>query len=895
MANELKLRVVMDAMDRVTAPLQKIRGGASEAGQALKHLRERMKELEVAQKNIGEFREVSRGLATTRTQLSQAQERVRSLAKEMGAVSAPTAAMRREFASAVKSAQTLSKQHDQQRLKLQEVRNAMSAAGLSTRNLSQTERALRTDITGTNRQIDVQRERLNRLAAQTRKVAQARQQFEKTRAFAGNAAMVGASAGAVGYGVLRGGANIMREGLSFEQTISKVQALTGLETNSDELKALRQQARDLGASTMFTATEAAQGQAFLGMAGFKPQDIMAAMPGVLDVAKAGDLGIAETADIASNILTGFNLSSSDMTRVGDVLTSTFTRSNTTMQMLGETMKYVAPNAAAYGQSLETVAAAAGILGNAGIQASMGGTALRSILGRLAAPPKAAAEALDKLNIQVADAQGNMRDLPDILEEIHEKTKMMGNIEKGALLKDIAGERAVASMTVLVDRSGTGELRDFIQKTQADDGAARRKAEDMANNLAGDLDRLFSAWADVKIELFDTNNGAMRSTVQMLTGIVNAIGAWAKRNPKLVATISKVIAIIGILAGAISGIALSLAAILVPMAAVKFAAITLGIKMGGAFTVLRSALSMVLTLVRTIGVALAASPIGIAVAAIATTALLIYRYWQPIRAFFRGVFQGIATALAPVGEAFAATGKVLATVFSPLISLLSAESLENITSAGQRVGQVVGAVLKVLLAPLRLFATVVEGIALLLSGQWSELGDLLGGIWDGLGNIASAALTGVANVFSGLWSGIRDGAVGVVSAIGETLSNGASAVTGAASAAWDGVTGMFSSLWSDMRDGATGVVSAISSTLSSGASAVTGAASAAWDGTAQQVLYPPSAAPYPAGPAPSRARHRQLGMASPVCSQTCGTAFKTVMRPALQPSIRPYLRFHHYPY
>ena len=156
--------------------------------------------------------------------------------------------------------------------------------------------------------------------------------------------------------------------------MSRVQALTRLDKGSAELAALRAQARKLGADTMFSATEAAEGQAFLGMAGFDAKQIQAAMPGLLDMAKAGDTDLGRTADIGSNILGGFGLAAEEMSRVSDVLTQTMTTSNVTLEMLGETMKYVAPQARAAGASLEEMAAMTGLLGNVGIQSSQAGTA-----------------------------------------------------------------------------------------------------------------------------------------------------------------------------------------------------------------------------------------------------------------------------------------------------------------------------------------------------------------------------------------------------------------------------------------------------------------------------------------------------------------------------------------
>lgn len=643
MSKNLRLQVVLSALDKVSGPLRRIRDGAGGTGQELKVLRDRLKGLEGQQKTIGEFRQLSRGLNETRSAMGQAQERVRSLAQEMRSTETPTAAMRREFNAAVRTSKNLSQQHDQQRLKLNEVRTALGSAGISTRNLGQSERQLRSDITSTNQQIEAQRQQLARLAEQTRKVGAAREKMERTRAFAGRLAIAGAASSAAGYGILRGGSGLLRDGIEFDTGMSKVQALTRLDGDSEQLQQLREQARELGATTMFTAMEALSGQSFLAMAGFTPQAILDAMPGVLDLAKAGDTDIGQTADIASNILSGFNLEATEMARVGDVLTNAFTRSNTTLESLGETMKYAAPNAAAFGQDIESIAAAAGILGSSAMGGSMGGTAMRAILSRLAAPPKAAASALEELGIEVSDAQGNMRDFPELLQEIYERTKDLGNAHRGGLLKDIAGQEAGSALTVLVNAAGTGSLQEFVKSNREAQNESARTSKVMGDNLAGDLDQLASAWADIKLTISETISGPLRELTQTLTGIIGKVGAWAKRNPELVGTLVKMAGIVGVLAAGFGAVSMAIAAVLVPFASLRFATTVLGIRMGGLFRMLRTALPVVLGVIRSVGVALMANPVLAAIAAIAAAAMLIYIYWEPIKEWFGRLWSAVKEA------------------------------------------------------------------------------------------------------------------------------------------------------------------------------------------------------------------------------------------------------------
>jgi TP901 family phage tail tape measure protein len=447
---------------------------------------------------------------------------------------------------------------------------------------------------------------------------------------------------AAGSGILYAGARMLAPGLEFDASMSKVQSLTRLGKDDPQLAALRDQARQLGASTQFTAGQAADAQGFLGMAGFDPKAIQAAMPGMLDLAKAGDTGLAETADIASNILTGFNMQASETGRLGDVLVGAFTRSNTNLQMLGETMKYVAPVASSVGQDIETVAAMAGKLGDAGIQGSMGGTALRAILSRLSAPPKMAAKALDKLGISAKDAQGNLRDMPTVLQEIYEKTKDLGDADRQGLLKHIAGEEAVSGLQVLVKQAGSGELQNLIGTLRQAQGEAGTTARVMADNLSGDLSALGSAWEDLGIQLQDGQNGPLRGLTQGLTGVIGSVKGWIAENPKLAGEIVKTVAGIGLLMAGMGGLTLAMASILGPFAMVRYGMALFGIRGIGLASTLFNLGKTVLPLVgqgiMLIGRALLMNPIGLAITAIAAGAYLIYKNWDTIGPYFSGLWQ-----------------------------------------------------------------------------------------------------------------------------------------------------------------------------------------------------------------------------------------------------------------
>jgi TP901 family phage tail tape measure protein len=268
----------------------------------------------------------------------------------------------------------------------------------------------------------------------------------------------------------------------FDHSMAKVGAQT-LAT-AEEMKVLTQEARRLGDTTVFSSSEAAAAESYLATAGFGVQDIVDSLSGVLDLAAAGEVGLGEAAEMASNMLAGFKLDATDMTRVANVMTATFISTNTDLSGLAETMKYVSPIASALGASIEEVSAASGLLGNVGLQGSMAGTALRAMYQRLASPPAAGREALKQLNVTLRDSHKNLLPLPDILEQLDKKLAGKGSAERAKYIKDIFGEEAAAGASTLLDSAGSGSLKFEIKKLEMAP-AFRASLKYIQDNLTSD--------------------------------------------------------------------------------------------------------------------------------------------------------------------------------------------------------------------------------------------------------------------------------------------------------------------------------------------------------------------------------------------------------------------------
>ncbi|MGJ0637389.1 phage tail tape measure protein, partial [Xenorhabdus bovienii] len=588
-------------------------------------------------------------LTETQQAYRSATERVAALSRALNASSAPTQGQIRQLQQAQNAAKQLKDKTQSLNQSLQRQRDALHASGISTNQLGQAQRRINADISRTTGTLQQQQQQLERLNQQEKRLATARSRYQKMKDVRNQMAATGAAATAAGVGTLYSAKRVMMPGYDFEVGMSKVQALTRLDKNSPELKQLREQSRHLGATTAFTANQVAQGQSFYAMAGFKPDQIRAAMPGTLSMSLAGDTDLATTADIGSNILSGFKLKSEEMGRVSDVLVGAFTRSNTNLMMLGDTMKYVAPVAAGLSVDIETAAAATGKLGDAGIQGSMAGTSLKSILGRLAEPPAAAAKALAKLSIQAKDAKGNLRGLPDILTELNAKTAKMGNAQRAGIFKAIAGEEAFSALLVLSDQAGSGELQKLIKELKNAQGEAKKVADTMTDNLDGDLKGLSSAWEDLGIQIFGSVDSPLRGITQRITKIISKTGEWMKANPELTKTLTMVGIGLGVILTVFGAITLALAALLGPLAIVKFSLSILGIKGAGSMGLLGKAFRAFGNVIMWIGRIMWTNPILAIIGLIALGAYLIWKNWDKLGPWFKKLWDDISTYVSTAWE------------------------------------------------------------------------------------------------------------------------------------------------------------------------------------------------------------------------------------------------------
>ncbi|MCY7439448.1 phage tail tape measure protein [Bacillus altitudinis] len=341
--------------------------------------------------------------------------------------------------------------------------------------------------------------------------------------------LVQTAALAVGGAVVAGIGVSVKTAADFEEAMSKVKSISG--ATGQDFENLKKVAMDLGESTKYTATEAAQGLQYLAMAGFSVKDQIGSLPAVLNMAAAASVDMGTSADIVSNIMTGFGIASEDSTYAVDVLVKTMTTANTDLLQLGDAMKFVAPVATSLGFTFEETAAAVAKMSDAGIQGSMAGTALRAGLLRLANPVGRAAKAMHAYGIEVEQADGKMKPIPEIIGHLNEKLGHLGKAQKTAAVASLVGTEAASGFAALLS-AGEGTLKSYTKSLEESGGTADRVAKTQMDNLKGSFEEFTSALEGVGIKLGNEFLPHIRSIVDQGTKLV---GLFSQINPGVVAT------------------------------------------------------------------------------------------------------------------------------------------------------------------------------------------------------------------------------------------------------------------------------------------------------------------------------------------------------------------------
>lgn len=293
---------------------------------------------------------------------------------------------------------------------------------------------------------------------------------------------------------------VVKLGMDFESQMSKVQAISG--ATGDEIQLLTDKAKEMGAKTKFSATESAQALEYMAMAGWKTDDMLGGLEGIMNLAAASGEDLASTSDIVTDALTAFGMSASDSSHFADVLAVASSNANTNVGMMGETFKYVAPVAGALGFSAEDTALAIGLMANSGIKAGQAGTSLRAILSRIAKPTKEVQGAMDALNISMTNSDGSMKSLNEIMGDLRNGFAGLSEAEQAEMASALGGQEAMSGLLAIVNASDS-DFEKLESAIYSCDGAAAQMADTMNDNLKGRLTVLKSSLEGLGLELYES--------------------------------------------------------------------------------------------------------------------------------------------------------------------------------------------------------------------------------------------------------------------------------------------------------------------------------------------------------------------------------------------------------
>ncbi|EPM6647337.1 phage tail tape measure protein [Escherichia coli] len=640
MSNNVKLQVLLRAVDQASRPFKSIRTASKSLSGDIRETQKSLRELNGHASRIEGFRKTSAQLAVTGHALEKARQEAEALATQFKNTERPTRAQAKVLESAKRAAEDLQAKYNRLTDSVKRQQRELAAVGINTRNLAHDEQGLKNRISETTVQLNRQRDALARVSAQQAKLNAVKQRYQAGKELAGNMASVGAAGVGIAAAGTMAGVKLLMPGYEFAQKNSELQAVLGVAKDSAEMTALRKQARQLGDNTAASADDAAGAQIIIAKAGGDVDAIQAATPVTLNMALANRRTMEENAALLMG-KSAFQLSNDKVAHIGDVLSMTMNKTAADFDGMSDALTYAAPVAKNAGVSIEETAAMVGALHDAKITGSMAGTGSRAVLSRLQAPTGKAWDALKELGVKTSDSKGNTRPVFTILKEMQasfEKNRL-GTAQQAEYMKTIFGEEASSAAAVLMTAASTGKLDKLTAAFKASDGKTAELVNIMQDNLGGDFKEFQSAYEAVGTDLFDQQEGALRKLTQTATKYVLKLDGWIQKNKSLASTI-----------GLIAGGALALTGIIGAIGLVAWPVIT-GINaiiaaagaMGAIFTTVGSA---VMTAIGAIS-----WPVVAVVAAIVAGALLIRKYWEPVSAFFGGVVEGLKAAFAPVGELF----------------------------------------------------------------------------------------------------------------------------------------------------------------------------------------------------------------------------------------------------
>lgn len=606
---------------------------------------------------------------------------------------------------------------------------------------------------------------------------------------------IGKKLGGIGKSMTKGitaplagvGVAVAKTGMQFESSMSQVAATMG--KPKSEISELEKLARDMGKSTKFSATEAADAINYMALAGWDSQSIMQGLPGLLDLAAAGGMDLATAADIVTDGMTGMGLSASETNRIVDLMAKTASSSNTSVEQMGKAMILVAGQSNTLGIAQNDLALSLGLMANAGFKGEIAGQHLSAGIRRIVSPSKKAQKAMDQYGIVLKRNKDGSVDLGGTIEDMRGKLNGLDKVQKATALSAIFGADAQKSWGGIINASQS-DFDKLKSSIEASDGAAHQMAETMIDNLAGRMEIMKSALSEVAIQLYEHMHPALEKIVEWIT---KAAEAFSNISPK---TQGFIVAIAALL-GAVGPLLVALASIIKVAGFIKAAFTAIGVASMGAFAI------WIL-----IGVALAALVIA------------IITYWDEIKDVTIKVWNVIKDFMTELWKSIVDIAK---SVWEPIADFFSGlwNSIKDITtSVWQSISDFFSewglTILAIITGPIGILVGLIvkywDEIKAFTSTIWNGIKGFLTSIWQGIVAVFGPIFSAIASVITGIWNTIKT----VTSAVWNFISQYLKAIWDAlmifVKPVFDKMAAYFTAIWNSIKTIATTVWNAIKSFL-----------------------------------------------------------------------------------
>lgn len=694
---------------------------------------------------------------------------------------------------------------DETKQKLQTLKTAQEQANEALRNgtISQEQYdALQREIIETEQELKHLEEQANQSATALQKISAT---GEKLQTVGFNIESAGKKLLPVTGAVTALGTAAVKTASDFDSAMSQVAAVSGA-TGSD-LDALRDKAREMGAKTKFSASEAAEAMNYMAMAGWKTTDMLGGIEGIMNLAAASGEDLATTSDIVTDALTAFGLSADDSGHFADVLAAASSNANTNVSMMGETFKYCASIAGALGFSVEDTAEAIGLMANAGIKSSQAGTSLRTIMNNLTGEVKICGSSIGEVTIATTNADGSMRGLSDILADCRTAFSGLSESEKAAAAETLVGKNAMSGFLALMN-AGEADINKLSGAIANCDGKSAEMAATMQDNLAGQFQILKSQLEELAISFGELLMPAIRAIVgwiQQFVDWLNSMGEGTK----------KVIMVVALLAAALGPVLIVVGKVISAVGTIM----TIVPKIASAIKIVQGAFTA-------LNATMLANPIVLIIAAIAAlVAAFIYLWnncegfrqfwidlwenikavavaiWEGLKEFFTTAWTAISTTAQTIWndikEFFSGLWEGIQTVFTTVVTAIST-FLETAWNGIKTVAETIWTAISTTIS------TIVTGIQTFLTTAWDTIKTVISTvldaiktifttIWNAIKTVITTVVNGIKSTITSVWNSIKSTVTSVVNAI-------KSAINSAFNAMWNGIKSTISGIYNTIKGG-----------------------------------------------------------------------------------------------